>query len=100
MDRGGGHSVDYGGSEGMHFGSKLTAYDRAKQGASRDYIHTARLNGELFTPAVAGEARKRVGYQNETHQWSDDAANYSGVIDEAVGEGKIVPYRNQYENEG
>lgn len=87
-DRGSGHSVDYGGSEGMHFGSKYAAYDRASvAGGNRKYIHSARLNAAQF-PAPSGEPH------------SDDEANYGTPADKAVSEGKVVPYRNEYEGHG
>lgn len=90
-DRGPNHLVDYGGSEGMHFGTKMSAYERATQGVRRDYIHTARLNGEQFTP-------KDFGVNDSA--WTDDEANYGPRADKAVSEGKIVPYRNDYEGKG
>jgi hypothetical protein len=65
----------------MHFGDKATAYERAAL-ASRQFVHTARLNG----PRVS--------------TMSDADANYSDAAGKAVRDGKIVPYTNAYENPG
>lgn len=87
-DRGPNLSVDYGGSSGMHFGNKQAAYERAKiAGGERKYIHTARLNATQFTT------------QKGTPH-TDDAANYGELADRAVREGKVVPYKNDYEADG
>jgi len=90
-ERGPNHQVDYGGSEGMHFGTKMAAYERATSGIRREYIHTARLSAEQFTP------------QNEGHTnraWTDDMANYGATADREVRKGKIVPYENDFEGSG
>lgn len=104
-DRGSGLNVGYGGSEGMHFGTKHAAVDRATTGARREHIHTARLSGPQFTPeddAKAAHAKRGIPYtpSNEPNVWSDDEANNSIAAYRAVKEGKVVPYKNTYEGAG
>lgn len=97
-DRGPNFDPGYGNSSGMHFGDKTTALDRASSAfGTRDYIHTARLVGEQFTPANSGRATKGI---KPAPVWSDEEANYNEITDKAVRQGKVVPYRNAYENVG
>lgn len=77
----------FGYATGMHFGSKVAAYDRALQSGheeQRTFLHSARIP----TEAVA------------SGKFNDRTANFNPAVDDLVHGDQAIPYSNQVEDAG
>ena len=100
----------FGSAIGIHLGSLQSAVTAGKE---REYVHPVAIPNEAIVGPddAPEEAKTPWKYRSAQPQkpndpvstnnrWLDDAANFSPHLTDLVEQGKILPYRNEYEDPG